>query len=79
MNDQSARIARRLREIRGSMTQTEFAKKIGGGTTQACVSGWEAGKFRPGLASLARIGAATGADLNDLIRMAAGKKRGKKS
>lgn len=62
------RVARKLREIRGEISQDAFAEMVG--LTQAQVSQYEAGKSMPGLRVLIQISRATGADLNDFVRLA---------
>lgn len=57
------RVAKRIRELRGDMTQAEFASKIG--AYQGQVSDWEKGKHIPSYAVLDRICELTGADLNE--------------
>lgn len=58
-------VAKRLRELRGSQSQEEFAARVG--VNQAQISEWESGKQMPGMKNLFRIVAATGANINDLI------------
>lgn len=62
------KVARKLREIRGGLSQDAFADMCG--LTQAQVSQYEAARSMPGLAILIQISKATGADLNEFVRLA---------
>ena len=59
------RMATAIRELRGSETQVEFARRCG--LAQTDVSDWETGRRMPGAATLIKIREATGADLIALL------------
>jgi len=64
------RVAAKLRDIRGEMSQDDFAAKCG--LSQTTVSQYEAGRSLPGLDSLVKIQRATGIDLGDFARLVGG-------
>lgn len=55
----------RLKALRGGMSQTEFAKKIG--TKQTTYSGWETGMREPDLTTLCVIAETMGTSPNELL------------
>ena len=61
-NDLRKQVARKLRAVRGEISQDAFAAMCG--MTQAQVSQYEAGKYLPGLEVLVNVRRATGLDLN---------------
>ena len=55
-------VARKIREIRGDMSQVEFARLIG--IEQSQISQYECGRSVPGMEVMIKIHQATGVDLN---------------
>jgi|GEM_PF-4139744 len=70
LSEEFVDVGRRIRELRGTFTQAEFAERLG--VDRKSVVGWESGKRLPDGATLLRFVAEFGADLNYLLTGAKG-------
>lgn len=66
-NVSAAKVGKRIRKVRGKLTQMEFAAKLGEGIWQLSVSRWERGVCLPTPLALVRIAETFGTSIDWLL------------